>query len=193
MDTAELAAMEPLTEAERSLVAEAMPQLRQTLGQRRFMGFVHALGRERCWDAGTSAYMRAVKKYRPHDYNGIPFSIYAAFWVRKFLIDALAEVAREGTLNGFARLIATFRRDDPSPETLAEWRELIAVAFRVLPTREREVLMLRSAGLSWPEVGKAMGCCLNVVRRRHVRAMKRIWKFAPELREGCLWPRTHGR
>jgi RNA polymerase sigma factor (sigma-70 family) len=172
---AELSKMEPLTDAERSLVDTAMRLLPRTLGERRFSAFVPALGYDRCHDAATSAYMRAAKAWNP---ELAPFHIYAAIWLRKYLILSLAEAASRGDVE----VPESLQCDRPQPDKLAENAELINAAFRVLPARQREVLMLRSAGLTWPEVAAEMRCCLTLVRRYHVRAMVRLWKFTPQLR-----------
>ena len=167
--------MEPLTDAESSLVALAMKLLPRTLGERRFEGFVRVLGYDRIHDAATAAYMRAAKAWKP---ELSPFQVYGAIWLRKYLIESLADASAAGEVEVPDSIHCWL----PQPDRQAENAELIDAAFRVLPIRQREVLMLRSAGLTWPEVASEMRCCLNLVRRYHVRAMTRIWKFAPQLR-----------
>jgi DNA-directed RNA polymerase sigma subunit (sigma70/sigma32) len=171
----ELSSIDRLTEAEQAAVADAMPCLDRQIRQRRFSGFVAALGYERCYDAGTSAYMRAAKLWESD--RGVPFTAYAVLWVRKFLIHALAEATASGDVRLNREVVSAL----PMPDQLAEWGELIKGAFRVLPLRQREVLMLRSAGLTWPEVAEAMSCSMTLVRRYHVRAMQRLWKLAPHV------------
>lgn len=173
--TAGLDSMEPLTDAESLVVAVAVRLLYRTLGESRFRPFVGYLGRERCYDAGVVALMRAVKCWKA---ELSPFDAYSKIWLRKYLIQALSEAAAANDMH----IPADLRCWRLPPDQQAENAELIAAAFRVLPKRQREVMMLRSAGLTWPEVAKSMSCCLNLVRRYHVRAMTRIWRLVPEIR-----------
>lgn len=172
-----LESMERLTDAERTLVEGAMLLLPRTLGERRLHGFVPILGRERVYDAATVAYMRAAKCWKP---GLAPFEIYSRIWLRKYLIQSLADMASTVAFE----IPETWRCPSLDPSQQAENMELIAAAMRVLPLRQREVLMLRSVGLTWPEVAVEMGCCMNLVRRYYVRAMTRIWRFVPQIRGG---------
>ena len=70
-------------------------------------------------------------------------------------------------------------QQDPgeSPEELAigqENRGAVHLLLQQLPKRDREVVELRLAGLSGPEIAQSLQCSHDAVRAAHHRAIKRI-------------------
>ncbi len=85
----------------------------------------------------------------------------------------------------------TFDREDngPSPETIAidlEQRDTVQQLLRQLPTRDREVVELRLAGLTGAEIAQTLNCRREALRSAHYRAMQRIREFVTE--EGVIEP-----
>jgi RNA polymerase sigma factor (sigma-70 family) len=69
-------------------------------------------------------------------------------------------------------------RWSPGPEELAEHRDRLRALDR-LPQRQRQMLWLQGAGLSYVEIASATGCTTRTVERQLMRAKRALREGAP--------------
>jgi RNA polymerase sigma factor (sigma-70 family) len=168
---------EPLSGRQRLIVVCHLPRLGELLRQRRFAGYCHLLGYAEAYQVGALAFCRAAKSFDPE--LGVPFHLYAAFWLKKYLIGACAAEARDGGCQPLGDDAAP--SNEPSPAHLCAVRELASEVLRVLPPTLREALELRAAGHSFRETGELLGKSRSLAGRWHERAKERVWRLAPHV------------
>jgi RNA polymerase sigma-70 factor, ECF subfamily len=108
-----------------------------------------------------------------------------ANFAEKYRRTRMRDVGREASLDAAAEQCAGLATDSPAPvERLiaAEQAADLDTAFRRLPAHYQEVIRLRHReGLSFAEVGAALGQSLDAARQRWLRAVQR---FRRELGRG---------
>jgi RNA polymerase sigma-70 factor (ECF subfamily) len=125
-------------------------------------------------DVTAKVFMKAYEAYGRFE----PRHLTPAAWLftiaRNASLDQHRHLGRRGRLE---RVVAHEPQPVVEPEILAEerllYRELMEAVSR-MPDRQREVIGLRSSGLSFAEVGELMSCSEDAAKMLYHRALKAL-------------------
>jgi RNA polymerase sigma-70 factor (ECF subfamily) len=127
-------------------------------------------------DAASTIFVRALSQIVTYRGDGSFRS-----WLFAIVFRTLNELARKrSSLPINDELIDTLTDPDPSPlDRVIAWDEAAALrrAVEILPALQREVVLLRLAGLSTEEIGAALGKRNDAIRAAHSRAVQQFRGF----------------
>lgn len=169
-----------LSAAQRALVAANVPLIDAVCRRVQYRGYIAFLGWEEAWSLAAHAVCRAARTYTR---DRGPFWAYAAFWVKKFFLEACrAEVLfpRPMGVGPDDAFLALAGRDRP-PLDVASDKELVRVVMAALPPRNRRVLRLRAAGHSWTEIGAKLSVSRARAAQIHDASKERVFRLAPQV------------
>ncbi|MCC6704607.1 MAG: sigma-70 family RNA polymerase sigma factor [Thermomicrobiales bacterium] len=127
--------------------------------------------------------MKALPRYRSNSFRGWLFTI-----AHNAIVDS---VRRRKPTAPFDDLLMTPDRD-PSPEELVlagESTRWVSALLDRLTENQRQVVALRIAGLTGPEIADVLGTSVGAVKATQFRAYSRLREWLsdePELRDGAI-------
>jgi RNA polymerase sigma-70 factor, ECF subfamily len=101
-------------------------------------------------------------------------------WLFTIANHVLADHHRAAKRQGSGPVTEDLPDSGGSPEEIAvamDSARSLHEAMQLLPPRERQVVELRLAGLTGPEIGTVLGCRRNAVAAAHFRAVNRLRTF----------------
>jgi RNA polymerase sigma-70 factor, ECF subfamily len=132
--------------------------------------------REAAEDATSQVFTRALAALPRFDSSNDGFRS----WLFTIANHVLADHHRSEKHRGSLDALEEAPDGSLSPEELAiasDTERSLREAMELLPRREREVVELRLAGLTGPEIGAVLGCRRNAVAAAHFRAVNHLRAF----------------
>ena len=141
--------------------------------------------REAAEDATSLVFARALAALPTH--RGVSFRS----WLFTIAHHVVLNTRRDASVDRPLDLALAVADPSPSPEDLAaasERRHAVSHALALLPAEQRDVVVLRLAGLTGPEVATTLGRSHDSVRatqRRALAHLRQLLGITPEAAEGC--------
>jgi RNA polymerase sigma-70 factor (ECF subfamily) len=169
-----------LTDSDRELVAQAQRDVRAFAHlYARYLDRIHQycyrrLGtREAAEDATSQIFVQAMSGLPRFDARGGAFRS----WLFTIAHNVVIDHYRAAKPAGWFDEALDLPDRDPSPEEQAissDASRILRAAIAQLPERQRQVVELRLAGLTGPEIGQVLGCRTRTVDVAQFRAVARL-------------------
>lgn len=177
---------EPLTEEQKRLVEETLPDLDFMLGSRYYRRYVRRLGYEDAYQIGAMALMHAARLFVPE--KGV-YRKYAEWWLRHYLSRATLKCGvmrdRENRISGRAGPRSMSYMSDHDSETIEdldydqheEWlanKDEALERMRSLEPREQTILLMVSGGKHYHQIAELLACSRESVRLMYECALNKV-------------------
>lgn len=175
----------PLTDEQKKLVEDALPDLDFMLGSRFYRGLVRRLGHDDAYQIGALALMHAARKFSAARGS---YRKYAEWWIRHYLTRAVQKCSlmrdRDNRISGRAgpRSMAYMGDSDGEsiPEGCAHHEERLAnrdealQRMKGLEPREQTILLMVAKGAHYHQIADKLACSRESVRLMYEAALNKL-------------------